>query len=113
MKSFATLAVLSLLAHYAQAWCMNGCDKDAIDFADLKEARDNAVKSGDVFVLYDEIKGNYIGIGEKNWLTLTKTAPAGFFWQASPSNPTIKYLKGTVGDSCSVRNRAWFGHSGR
>ncbi|KAG0346776.1 hypothetical protein BGZ54_005108 [Gamsiella multidivaricata] len=113
MKSFATLAVLSLLAHSAHAWCMNGNDKDAIDFADLKDECGNIVKSGDVFVLYDEINGNYIGSGEKNWLTPTKTAPAGFFWQASPSNPTIKYLKGTVGENCSVRNKAWLGHSGR
>ncbi|KAF7721566.1 hypothetical protein EC973_004484 [Apophysomyces ossiformis] len=87
--------------------------KMPFNFANLKDKCGNAVKSGDVFVLYDEIKKSYIGIGESNWLTLTTTAPAGFFWQASPSSPSNKYLKATVGDNCSVQNKAWLGHSGR
>ncbi|CAO3568744.1 unnamed protein product [Mortierella alpina] len=100
MKSFATLTILSLLARSAHAWCMNGQDNDAINFADLNDQCGNIVKSGDVFVLYDSIKDNYIGY-------------AGFSGRASPSNSVHKYLKGTVGQNCAVQNNAWFGHSGR
>ncbi|KAG0249836.1 hypothetical protein DFQ27_009762 [Actinomortierella ambigua] len=113
MKSFATLAVLSFVAYSAQAWCKNAHDKDAIDIADLKDECGNAVKLGEPFVLYDEIYGNYLGYGEKNWLTLTKTAPAGFFWQPMPRNPNVIFLKGTVGKNCSVKGRSWLTHQGR
>ncbi|KAG0257438.1 hypothetical protein DFQ27_005150 [Actinomortierella ambigua] len=113
MKCFATLAAFTLLASSAKAWCMNAHDSDDIDLADLKDQCGKTVKSGDVFVLYDDIHGNYLGNGEKNWLTLTKTAPAGFFWQLEPRNRNIAYLKGTAGYNCSVKNRAWFGYRGR
>ncbi|KAF9157193.1 hypothetical protein DFQ26_009041 [Actinomortierella ambigua] len=92
---------------------MNAHDSDDLDLAYLKDACGKPIKSGDVFVLYDDIHGNYLGDGEKNWLTLTKTAPAGFFWQLEPRNRNIAYLKGTAGDNCSVQNRAWFGYRGR
>ncbi|KAG0340068.1 hypothetical protein BG004_006566 [Podila humilis] len=113
MKVFAALPALALIASSAQAWCMNGRSEDAIDISALVDSCGSSVASGDVFVLYDEISGVYLGNGEKNWLTLSRNAPAGFFWQKSPSNNSIKYLKGTSGENCSVENRAWFGHSGR
>ncbi|KAF9151640.1 hypothetical protein DFQ26_001177 [Actinomortierella ambigua] len=113
MKSFVTLAVLSIVAYSAQAWCMNAHDKDAINITDLKDGCGSAVNLDQPFVLYDEIYGNYLGYGKKNWLTLTKTAPAGFFWQRMPTNPNIIFLKGTVGDNCSLRRQFWFTHPGR
>ncbi|KAF9577775.1 hypothetical protein BGW38_006791 [Lunasporangiospora selenospora] len=73
---------------------MNGHDKDAIKMGDLVDQCGNSVASGDVFVLYDERYRNYLGLGDKDWLTLTQSSPAGFFWQTSPSNPSsIQYLK--------------------
>ncbi|KAG0343277.1 hypothetical protein BG004_005413, partial [Podila humilis] len=79
MKIFAVLPALALLASSAQAYCMNAHSEDAIHLSALVDSCGTPVASGDVFVLYDKVTGVYVGNGEKNWLTLTKTAPAGFF----------------------------------
>ncbi|KAF9979955.1 hypothetical protein BGZ75_009027, partial [Mortierella antarctica] len=110
MKVFATLAVLSLVAHSAHAWCMNGRSPDAINVADLKDDCGRTVYTQDAFVLYDENTGNYIGAHDEGaWLTLTKDRPAGFRWYSDGGAPRLIGLS-TDG---AVGNMAWLMHNGR